>query len=90
MEASQLVGASKIVGAAVDIVDISQNIGPAVDIMNISHTLGEAVNMVDISHTLGASQMVGVSPQRDEGKGFVCVVRNLFFFPSFKRLMNYQ
>ena len=74
MEASQKVGASKIVGAAVDIGDISQNLGPAVDIVNISHTLGEAVDMVDISHTLGASQMVGVSPQTDEGKGFFFVL----------------
>jgi len=83
VEASQLVGASKIVGAAVDIVDIYQNLGPAVDIMNISHTLGEAVDMVDIFHTLGASQMVGVSPQTDEGKGLFLSCEKLILFPFF-------
>ncbi|XP_023346980.1 uncharacterized protein LOC111715828 [Eurytemora carolleeae] len=54
VEPSQLVGASQIVGATVDIVDISHNLGAAVDIVDICQTLGAAVDIVDISHTLGA------------------------------------
>ena len=66
MEAPQLVGASQIVGAAVDIIDISHTLGAAVDIVDTSHTLGEAADSMDTSQLLGVSQMVGASPQPED------------------------